>query len=103
MRKVASVVGRVLLVDLVAGLGLDPCLLRVVDTARQIAVGSNDGRGDQPSAEAGHLGSFQGIEGSATAEWAVSPPVEVSEPRPRLSNAAARAVRREEISDRRGG
>jgi len=61
-------VGRVLLDDPVAGLGLDASLLRVIDATGQIAMGSYDGRWGEPSAESGHLGSSGAIEGSGDRE-----------------------------------
>ncbi len=47
-------VGRVLLVDAMAGLGLDAGLLWVVDTARQVTVGASGGGWGEPTGQAGH-------------------------------------------------
>ena len=51
VRNVDVLVGRVLLDDPVDGLGLDSRLLRVVDAARQVAVGVGDGVRGEPGEE----------------------------------------------------
>ena len=53
-------VGRVLLDDPVAGLGLDPGLLGVVDAARQVAVGAGDRRSGRAAGKARTSGDLRG-------------------------------------------
>src|SRR4051794_4136339 len=57
----------VLLDDLVAGLGLDPGLLGVVDAARNVAMGMGDGGRGEPASETRH-GSPFGTDGGGPTE-----------------------------------
>ena len=71
VRNVVVLVGRVLLDDPVAGLGLDAGLLGVVDAARQIAVGSGGGASGRASGSGGTWDSFvTGVRGrTLSSRW----------------------------------
>ena len=77
-------VGGVLLVDAVAGFGLDAGLLGVVDAAGQVAMGAGCGGRREPTRQAGHgTPSHWGLVPHRTGSWAR---LEVSEPLSGMSN-----------------